>query len=160
MSKPTILITGCSQGGIGDALARQFAKRGHHVFAAVRNLGKAPAQTANIQAVELDVTSSESIGRLASYLAETLPDSKLDILINNAAFAAAGPLIEADLGVAKQLYDTNVIGLLAVTQAFASMLIAAKGKIVNISSIGGILPIPWAGKLALTILRAEAPFEI
>lgn len=147
MRKPIALITGCSQGGIGDALVREFTNRGHHVFAAVRNPNKAAhlSNAEDIEVVTLDVTSSESISGLIANLKDRLPEGKLDILVNNAGFIATGPLIEADLATAKRLYDVNVLGLLAVTQAFAPMLIAAKGKLVNISSVGGILAMPWSG---------------
>lgn len=147
--KPTVLITGCSQGGLGDALARQFSEKGYHVFAAVRNLSKAAdysnTTTDSIEVVSLDVTSSESIKALEADLQSRLPEGKLDVLINNAGFGATGPLVEADLAIAKRVYEVNVLGLLAVTQAFASPLIAAKGKVVNISSVGAILAIPWGG---------------
>ena len=147
MSRPTVLITGCSQGGIGDALARQLASCGYHVFATVRNLSKAAhfAEAEDIEVVQLDVTSSTSVDTVVDHLRDRLPDGKLDILVNNAGVAATGPLIEADLATAKQLYDVNVLGLLAMTQAFAPMLIASKGKLVNISSVGGILAMPWHG---------------
>ena len=148
MPKQVALITGCSQGGIGDAMARQFADRGHHVFAAVRNPSRAAdySNVEDIEVVKLDVTSLESVHNLVADLKSRLPDgNKLDILINNAGFGATGPLIEADLATAKRLYDVNVLGLLAVTQAFAPMLIAANGKVVNISSVGGILAMPWGG---------------
>ena len=147
MPKPTALITGCSHGGIGDALARQLAERGYHVFAAVRNPSKAAhfADAQDIEVVVLDVTSSDSISNLVHDLKDRLTDGKLDILINNAGVIVTGPLIEADLATARQLYDVNVHGLLAMAQAFAPMLIAAKGKLVNLSSVRGILPMPWGG---------------
>ena len=147
MSRPTALITGCSQGGIGDALARQLASRGYHVFATVRNPSKAAhyAEAEEIEIVQLDVTSSTSIDTVVGHLRDRLAEGKLDVLVNNAGFGATGPLIEADLATAKQLYDVNVLGLLAMTQAFAPMLIASKGKLVNISSVGGILAMPWTG---------------
>ncbi|KAL8718430.1 MAG: hypothetical protein Q9225_004429 [Loekoesia sp. 1 TL-2023] len=146
MSKPTVLITGCSQGGIGDALVHQFVARGFHVLAAVRNHTKAAhfSGLENVEIVGLDVASSESIDSLATHCKDRLPEGKLDILVNNAGFGATGPLIEADLSTAKRLYDVNVLGLLAVTQAFTPMLIAAKGKLVNISSVGGMLAVPWS----------------
>ena len=162
MSRPTALITGCSQGGIGDALARQLASRGYHVFATVRNPSKAAHFTKeeDIEVVQLDVTSSGSIDTLVNHLRGHLPDGKLDILVNNAGFGATGPLIEADLATAKQLYDVNVLGLLAMTQAFAPMLIASKGKLVNISSVGGILAMPWTGKsLPIRVLATSASYR-
>ena len=147
MPKQVALITGCSQGGIGDAMARQFADRGHHVFAAVRNPSRAAdfSNVEDIDVVTLDVTSLDSVNNLVADLKGRLPEGKLDILINNAGFGATGPLIEADLATAKRLYDVNILGILTVTQAFASMLIAANGKVVNISSVGGILAMPWGG---------------
>ena len=147
MTKPTALITGCSQGGIGDALARQLTNRGYRVFAAVRNPTKEAhfSNAQDIDVVTLDVTSSESVDDLVDHLKGRLPEGKLDMLVNCAGFGATGPLIEADLATAKRLYDVNVLGLLAVTQAFVPMLIAAKGRLVNISSIGGLLAMPWGG---------------
>ena len=148
MTKPTALITGCSAGGIGSALAHEFVNRGHHVFATVRNPAKANhlANVKDIETVILDVTSSDSIGKLVSDLKDRLPEGKLDVLVNNAGSGATGPLIEVDMTTAKQVYDVNVLGLLAVTQAFAPMLIAGKGTVVNISSIGGLLAMPWGGR--------------
>lgn len=74
-------------------------------------------------------------------------------------------MIEADLATAKRLYDVNVLGLLAVRQAFAPMLIAAKGKVVNISSVGGILAMPRGGlyhssKAAVTIVSETLRLEL
>ncbi|KAL8939649.1 MAG: hypothetical protein Q9211_002641 [Gyalolechia sp. 1 TL-2023] len=159
MSKPVALITGCSQGGIGDALAHQFVTNGFHVLAAVRNPTKAAhSSTMDLEIVTLDVTSSESISSLVAEVKDRLPEGKLDILVNNAGFGATGPLIEADMATARRLFDVNVLGLLAVTQAFAPMLIAAKGTVVNISSVGGILAMPWSA--AVTILSETLRLEL
>lgn len=80
MSRPTALITGCSQGGIGDALARQLASRGYHVFATVRNPSKAAhyAEAEDIEVVQLDVTSSTSIDTVVGHLRDRLPEGKLE----------------------------------------------------------------------------------
>ncbi|KAL9023105.1 MAG: hypothetical protein Q9196_007385 [Gyalolechia fulgens] len=119
----------------------------------------------DLEIVTLDVTSSESISSLVAEVKDRLPEGKLDILVNNAGFGATGPLIEADMATAKRLFDVNVLGLLAVTQAFAPMLIAAKGTVVNISSVGGILAMPWSGlyhasKAAVTILSETLRLEL
>ncbi|KAL8968539.1 MAG: hypothetical protein Q9183_002419 [Haloplaca sp. 2 TL-2023] len=168
MRPPTVLITGCSEGGLGDALAREFSKKGYHGFAALRNLNKAAnySKTPNlIHVVSLDVTSSESIGDLKADLQSRLPEGKLDVLINNAGFGATGPLLEADLTIVRQIYEVNVVGLWAVTQAFTPELMAAKGKVVNISSVGAILPMPWEGlyhssKAAVTIMSETLRLEL
>ena len=77
------------------------------------------------------------------------PDGKLDVLVTNAEVGPTGPLIEADLEMAKRLYDVNVLGPSAVAQAFASMVVWAKGKVVKVSSVGGLLPVPWGGMYKL-----------
>jgi 1-acylglycerone phosphate reductase len=154
MSPPTVLITGCSEGGIGAGLATGFAARGYHVYAAVRNPPKAGnlADTSNITVIKLDVTQAESVQSVAAELATQLPEGKLDILINNAGLGSNGPIIEADLGVMRQVYDVNVFGLLAVTQALVPMLIKAKGNVVNICSTAGIMPLAWRGKCGFSSL--------
>ena len=148
MPQPTVLVTGCSHGGIGSALAHEFASRGYHVFASVRDRAKAAhfADHPSIEVITLDVTAPESIERAAAEIKGRLPEGKLDILVNNAGFGATGPLIEADLATAKTLYDVNVLGVLAVTQAFVPMLVEAKGKVVNVSSTGGLVAMPWGGE--------------
>jgi short-subunit dehydrogenase len=55
------------------------------------------------------------------------------------------PLLDVNIGVAKKMFDVNVFGLIAVTQAFSSLLIAAKGKIINIGSVVGRFPAPYMG---------------
>ena len=92
----------------------------------------------------LDVTSAESIDALASQLRHR--DGKLHILVNNAGVVATGPLIEADIKEARRLYEVNYFGVLSVTQAFVQMLVEAKGKVVNISSVGALLAVPWIGR--------------
>ena len=145
MFKPTALITGYSRGGVGDALARQLVERGYHVFATVSNPSEAArsAESQGIELVVLDVTSSDSINDLVNSLKDRL-QGKLDMLVNNAAIVAAGRLIVANPATAKRVFDVNVHGLLAMTQAFAPMLVAAKGKLVNLSS-AGVTPAPWKG---------------
>ena len=98
MSRSTVLITGRSQGGIGDALAREFVDRDYYVIAAVRDRGRAAHLSTddNIHVVRLDVTSPESINGLVAELQARLPEGKLDILINNAGVGATGPYVFVD----------------------------------------------------------------
>ncbi|KAI4186627.1 MAG: hypothetical protein L6R41_003361 [Letrouitia leprolyta] len=141
MSMPIALITGCSQGGIGDARARELAHRGYYVFASVQNISKG-AHLLGMEKIEgicLDVISLESIDRVTSDLQKRLPEGKLDTLINNAGVEATGPLIETDLATASKSYNANILGLLAITHAFASMLIAGRGTLVNISCVSALL---------------------
>ena len=149
MPQPTVLITGCSQGGIGDAMAQVFVARGYRVFAAVRNPAKAVhlAEVEGIDVVTLDVTSTDSIGALVGKI-RLAGAGKLEVLVNNAGCGATGPLIDANPDTARRVYDVNVFGVLAVTQAFVPLLTAARGRVLNISSVGGLLAMPWTGTWA------------
>jgi len=82
--KKSVLITGCSRGGIGDALAQEFHKKGLKVFATARNLSKVEhLKTMGLEVLQLDVTSQESI-RNAAEEVQKATDGKLDFLVNNA----------------------------------------------------------------------------
>ncbi|KAG6358442.1 hypothetical protein INS49_014326 [Diaporthe citri] len=144
--KKTVLITGCSTGSIGWALTKVFLEHDFHVFAGVRDRSKAKdlAELSNVDLVELDVTVSETILKCKQLVAERT-DRKLDVLINCAGVEGVRPLLDMDMEWAKQVYEVNVWGPLAVTQAFAPLVIKSKGIIANLSSIGGKIPMCWAG---------------
>lgn len=144
---PTVLITGCSAGGIGSALAEEFHARGHHVFATARSLSKMShlESLPNITLLELDVTSEDSINAAVKFVAAKT-DSKLDYLVNNSGQAMTMPALDTDLDQAKKLFDVNFWGVVAVTQAFSPLVIAAtKGTIVDIASLATVFYVPWMG---------------
>lgn len=166
---PVALISGCST-GIGRFLTTELAKRGWQVFATARNHAaiedlKAP----NVQTAALDVTDEKSIKTcVESVMANA---GKIDMLINNAGLLLIGPLSELEISELRREFETNVIGLAALTHAVVPHMIKrTSGKIVNISSISGILNTPFSGaycstKAAVTsysdVLRMElAPFGI
>lgn len=173
MSRPrTILITGCSEGGLGDALARALYQQGQHVIATARSLKKiAHLEEMGIDTFILDVLSSESISACVAALADKTGGG-LDMLINNSGNGYAMPLVDSDLDTARQLFEVNVWGILAVTQAFLPLLLKSDmgGVVVNNTSINSVLPIPMSGiynasKAAAAMmtdtLRLElAPFDI
>jgi NAD(P)-dependent dehydrogenase (short-subunit alcohol dehydrogenase family) len=146
MSEKTVLITGCSDGGLGAAMAKAYRARGFRVFAAVRNIAKAGSlsEIKGIEILELEVTSEESIRQCAKAV-EKLTGGSLDILVNNAGVCIIMPLLDTSLDEAKKLYDVDVWGILAMAQAFAPMLIKAKGVMCNISSVSGELIFAWSG---------------
>ncbi|KAI8626420.1 putative short-chain dehydrogenases/reductase [Xylariaceae sp. FL1651] len=146
MSEKTVLITGCSHGGLGVAMAKAYRARGFRVFATLRNMAKVGSlrEIEGIEILELEVTSEESIRQCAKTV-EKLTGGSLDILVNNAGTATTMPLLDTSLDDAKRLYDVNVWALLAMTQAFAPMLIKAKGVVCNISSVSGELIFAWGG---------------
>ncbi|MET0340995.1 MAG: SDR family oxidoreductase [Polyangiales bacterium] len=145
MSEPkVVLITGCST-GIGRALALQLVQRGCHVFGSARNPATLSAlQAAGGVALALDVTSQPSIdAAVAEVIARA---GRIDMLINNAGINTFGPVGEVAIADVARLFDTNVRGLVAVTQAvFPHMVKAKRGRIVNIGSVVGLLPTPFTG---------------
>jgi 1-acylglycerone phosphate reductase len=172
MAPKTILITGCSEGGLGDALARAFSSRGHHVIATARNPSKMKHfEALNIQTLSLDVLSSDSIEPCVSNVA-ACTNGSLDILINNSGAGYSMPLIDVSIPEARRLFELNVWSMLAVTRAFLPLLLKSHqgGMIVNNTSIVSVLPNPMAGiynasKAAAAMLtdtlRLElAPFNI
>lgn len=146
ITKRTVLITGCSDGGLGAALALAFAKHDFHVFATLRNPQKATslASHPHIEILPMEITNSSSISSCSDAV-ENKTGGRLDVLVNNAGVMFVMPLLDANIEEAKKLFDVNVWGLLAVTQAFAPMLVRSKGVILNIASIAGAVRMAWQG---------------
>ncbi|KAK9319296.1 short-chain dehydrogenase [Lipomyces orientalis] len=142
--RKSVLITGCSAGGIGAALAEVFHEKGYYVFATVRNRSKISetlSSAANVTILTLDVLSSESIAAaVESVKRET--GSRLDVLVNNSGGGSFVPALDAPVEEGKKLFDLNFWAPLAMLQAFAPLLIKAKGRIVNNSSANAYIPMP------------------
>src|SRR5579884_3671956 len=121
MGKEIILVTGAST-GIGRACAFRFAELGYRTFAGIRKPSDGEALKAEssgkIEPVHLDVTHSESIAGAV----EAVGDLPLAGLINNAGIATLGPLELLPIDAWRKQFEVNVIGLVAVTQAFLPLL--------------------------------------
>lgn len=144
----TVLITGCSDGGIGSALAKAFQSQGLLVFATARTVSKMKSleQLPSIRLLPLDVTSSASIDAAVDAVKKET-NGKLDYLINNAATNQYFPVLDTNIAEAKQMFDTNYWGALETTEKFSPLLIAKKGTIVSISSISAHANIPYCSEL-------------
>ncbi len=138
----TILITGASS-GIGRVTAELFHRQGWNVIATMRNPSKEAelTQLENVLVTRLDVTDE---GSIAAAVAEGIERfGQIDVLLNNAGYGAYGPLEAFPMERIRRQFDTNVIGLLAVTKAVLPHMRAnGSGCIVNISSIGGQITFP------------------
>lgn len=145
MTQKIALITGANQ-GIGLETARQLAAQGMHVIIAGRNLDAARAAAATIEqaggdaeALALDVTDADSIA--AAVRTVRARHGHLDVLVNNAGVmqdAFDKKPSQQSLDVWRSTFDTNVFGLVAVTNAFLPLLTLAEGaRIVNVSSVLG-----------------------
>jgi short-subunit dehydrogenase len=159
-----VLISGCSS-GIGLALACEFASRRCKVFATARNSSVIEhLKREGIEIAALDVTDQRSID---ACVAEVIAKAgKIDVLVNNAGYALMGPMIDLSMHDLRLQFETNVIGLAALTKAVAPHMIAKKsGLIVNIGSVSGICATPFAGaycatKAAVSLLSDSLRMEL
>ena len=142
----TALVTGASS-GIGQACAVRLLHNGWRVLAGVRREGDAPEGT---EEVLLDVTDAEQIQAAAGLL------EGLDGLVNNAGIAVASPLEFLTSDEFRRQLDVNVVGQVAVTQAFLPALRRAKGRVVFIGSIAGRSALPFLGPYAASKHALEA----
>jgi NAD(P)-dependent dehydrogenase (short-subunit alcohol dehydrogenase family) len=152
-----VVVTGAST-GIGEAIAKRLDP-GHRVFAGVRkdaDAEKLRAAGANIEPIKLDVTDQASIDAAARLVKAEVGDDGLAGLVNNAGIAVSAPLEFLPIDELRQQLEVNVVGQVAVTQAFLAPIRAAKGRIVNIGSIGGKVAFPLAGAYAASKFAMEA----
>jgi NAD(P)-dependent dehydrogenase (short-subunit alcohol dehydrogenase family) len=154
-AKKAVLVTGASS-GIGRRVTELLASEGYFVYAGARSQQDLDALDAleNVEAVRLDVTVQGEIDAAV----ETVRKGGRGLygLVNNAGVATLGPLIETDIGELQWLFDVNVYGVYRVTQAFAPLIIEAKGRIINISSISGVLEWPMGGLYTMSKHAVEA----
>jgi NAD(P)-dependent dehydrogenase (short-subunit alcohol dehydrogenase family) len=145
-----VVVTGASS-GIGRATALLLAARGFRVFAGVRR----PIDGSAIEnegagaviAIQLDVTDRAMIERAAEAVRERLGGAGLYALVNNAGIAQPSPVEYLSDESLRRQFDVNVFGQIAVTQAFLPLIRDARGRIVNIGSVGSHIALPFGGAL-------------
>jgi NAD(P)-dependent dehydrogenase (short-subunit alcohol dehydrogenase family) len=151
MPSGTVLVTGASS-GIGEATALHLKELGFDPVGAVRKDADAERLTAqDLRTVKLDVTDAASIAAAR----ESLGDAPLAGLVNNAGVAVASPLEFLPVDQLRHQLEINLIGQVAVTQQFLPALRAGRGRIVNVSSIGGRLALPLVGAYAASKFALE-----
>lgn len=161
MTPQIILITGATS-GIGRHAALSLAKRGHTVFAtgrrqhALRSLAQ-EAGDLNLHTLQLDVTRPASIADVAAAIDKQTNGHGVDVLINNAGYGHMGPTEMVSDAHLRQQFDTNVFGLMSVTRTFLpAMRTRGKGRVINISSIGGRVTFPYMGVYNATKYAVES----
>lgn len=145
MEEKIIFITGCSS-GIGYDTVVALKKRGHRVIASCRKIDDVNRLIEQgIEALLMDVSDSASIIDGFSQLMRCTA-GRLDVLINNAGYGQAGALEDISRAVIRQQFETNVFGLVELTNlAVPVMRKQGQGRIINISSILGIVSMPMRG---------------
>jgi NAD(P)-dependent dehydrogenase (short-subunit alcohol dehydrogenase family) len=138
-TRPVAIVTGAS-GGIGEATARALHAAGHRVFGTYR---KSPtSRLPGVEYVSCDVTSDESVKAAVS---EVLAKAgRIDLLVNNAGVGLVAGAEESSLEQAKSLFDVNLFGVVRLTKAVLPIMRRQRsGRIVNISSVMGLIPSPF-----------------
>jgi NAD(P)-dependent dehydrogenase (short-subunit alcohol dehydrogenase family) len=151
IEKRTWLITGCST-GLGKSLAELLIARGERVVATARNVDSLTDLVSghdNAHALKLDVTSADDIRNVLAYVDREL--GGVDVLVNNAGYGYVAALEEGEESAYRELFETNLFGLIAMTRAvLPGMRAKAYGHIVNISSVGGMVGNPGSAYYAGT----------
>jgi NAD(P)-dependent dehydrogenase (short-subunit alcohol dehydrogenase family) len=154
-----VVVTGAST-GIGEASAIRLATQGFVVYAGVRKAADAERLQSQslpgLRPLMIDVTDGESVKRAAAEVTNAVGNSGLKGLVNNAGVTGGGPLEFHELDDIRKMFEVNVFGLLAVTQAFVGLVRKGKGRIVNIGSVGGRMAVPFTGAYAATKFAVEA----
>jgi NAD(P)-dependent dehydrogenase (short-subunit alcohol dehydrogenase family) len=155
MATEPVLITGCST-GIGRATAERLARNGLTVYATARKLDSiADLEAAGCRTLALDVTSEESMRAAVAAVEEA--DGAVGALVNNAGYSQSGAVETVPLDEVRRQFETNVYGLLRMCQlVLPAMRREGRGRIVNVSSMGGKLTFPGGGIYHATKYAVEA----
>ncbi len=159
MTSNVAVVTG-STSGIGRCCAERFLKQGFVVYGLQRSLSVPDG----VRAISVDITDEEAVlAAIAQVIAEA---KRIDVLVNNAGFGISGAIEFTTLADARRQFDVNVFGMVSVTKAvLPCMRENGGGAIVNLSSIAGILSIPFqafysASKSAINALTLALANEV
>lgn len=153
MKDKVVLVTGAST-GIGAATARAFLTAGATVYGTSRSLKE---QEGGPRMLVMDQTDETSVdAAVGEVLAR---EGRLDILVNNAGTGIAGPALDTTPEELHRQLDVNLLGALRVSRAAINALIASRGMIINISSMAGVVPIPFQSGYSLSKFALESLSE-
>ncbi|BBY28918.1 SDR family oxidoreductase [Mycolicibacterium sediminis] len=149
---PSVLVTGAGR-GIGLAITEHLSRRGWEVYAAARSEDSLRELDAmpHVHAVPLDVTDRAAIAALPDHLPATL-----DGVVNNAGILVGGPVEGLNLDDLSRQFDVNVTAQIAVTQAVLPKIRAARGRVLFISSVSGLITTPGTGAYCASKYAVES----
>jgi NAD(P)-dependent dehydrogenase (short-subunit alcohol dehydrogenase family) len=149
---PSVLVTGASR-GIGLAITRNLSDRGWDVYATARStadieeLGRLP----RVHPIQLDITDRAAVVGLPRQL-----PSRLDAVVNNAGIIVQGPVEGTSLDDLARQLDVNVTSQIAVTQAVLPLIREARGRVVFMSSVSGLITLPGTGAYSASKYALES----
>ena len=150
------VVTGAGS-GIGRETAKLLARHGWHVLAGVRKPADGEALAAsNIEPIVLDITDSDQIDALMQRVDADPAGRQISVLVNNAGINVNAPIETFPIGDWRQHFEVNFFGQVAMTKALLPALIAAQGRVVNVSSIGGRVALPTCGAYSASKFALEA----
>lgn len=155
-TNPVAIVTGASS-GIGEATAQRLAAAGYKVYGTSRRGGQPSGQA--FEMLPLDVTSDPSVAVLVDEVMRR--EGRIDVLVNNAGFGVApGGAEESSIEQARAIFETNFFGLIRMTrEVLPHMREQRSGRIVNMSSVLGFLPMPYGALYAATKHAVEGYSE-
>ncbi len=157
--KRIVLVTGASS-GLGKQTAYHLANKGYTVYGTSRNASFPPMQKkqGTVCMIPMDVVDATSVTEAISYIYEQ--DKRIDVVINNAGWGISGAIEETPISQSKALFETNFFGVLRVCQSVLPIMRKqGEGLIINISSIGGVMGLPFQGLYSATKFAVEAITE-
>ncbi len=151
-----ILISGTSS-GIGKTSAEYLAKQGHIVYGTSRYPGSYPKPN-DYTMLQMDVTEVDSVQNAVNQIIKN--EGKIDVLINNAGFGIAGAIEHISIGKAKEQLETNFFGTVRLMKSVLPIMRKQNsGSIINISSIGGLMGLPYQGMYSASKFAIEGLTE-
>ena len=156
MKSKTAIVTGASS-GIGEATAERLAKAGYNVYGTSRRGARAGKRS--FEMLSLDVTSDESVQAAVDEVMRS--SGRIDLLVNNAGFGVApAGAEESSIAQSRAIFDTNFFGIVRMTRAVVPhMRRQGGGRIINIGSVLGFLPMPYGALYAATKHAVEGYSE-
>jgi NAD(P)-dependent dehydrogenase (short-subunit alcohol dehydrogenase family) len=159
MDGTVVVVTGAST-GIGRATALHLDALGLRVFAGVRRQEDGESlrrdSSRRLTPVRLDVTDAGQVAEVARVVGDVVRDARLGGIVNNAGIAVAGPVEFVPLEQWRRQLEINVLGVVAMVQAFAPLLRESRGRVVTIGSVGGRLAQPIAAPYCASKHALEA----
>lgn len=156
-SPKVILITGASS-GIGKACAEHLASRGYRVFGTCRDTANSKRLSGSVEMLSMNVDEDDSVSQAVGILLEKA--GRLDGVVNNAGFALMGSVEDTSIEEAKAQMETNFFGVFRVCRAaLPIMRKQGSGHIINISSLAGVLGLPFSGLYSASKFALEGMTE-